>query len=534
MKRYIKVGSLLAVTFAAQAGNVTSQTFFTVKPHFQSASPERVALARDPQFNFYNNGIGGGLSLTVYGSKMTGEGKNKLARFFLPQACNGCCLNVQEYDQAVEDIIPQGNLGSADYSSTKDVEARNFNIVTASGTSGSNDGSFSSRVCFKPSQNVTGLGFLYKQRLTEKCDGNTGFWLEIGLPVERVQNRFILRETINDNGNGPDFNNKGLDGATHVGSMIEAFRQPNWKYGKIDCRCQNAKWGAADLEVKFGYNYVITDCAFLQSYLGFVAPTGTRVSGRFVFEPIVGNNRHWGLLFGTTAGYDLYEKCGWNIAWYLDMASRYLFDNNQIRSFDLVGKPWSRYIETYSSIAQAQDAFNGNRSQFSGTSGINVFTKCVKVKPHYQVDVNTAFDFQKEFECVTTQAEIGFHVYARQAESIDLDCCKAVNNIAIKDIQGTGFTTTARTIKANYKDSYVAIGGVTNPGYLALNPCDINLESAAHPAVVNYSLYGAFGLKSNRECALLGSIGASYEFQNREINSALERWTVWAKFAFGF
>ena len=62
---------------------------------------------------------------------------------------------------------------------------------------------------------------------------------------------------------------------------------------------------------------------------------------------------------------------------FVDNDTRYLFSNHQVRSFDLIGKPWGRYMSTYKTseeAAFAQTTLNEN----SGTSGINVFTQCVR------------------------------------------------------------------------------------------------------------------------------------------------------------
>ena len=61
----------------------------------------------------------------------------------------------------------------------------------------------------------------------------------------------------------------------------------------------------------------------------------------------------------------------------------YLFSKKQIRSFDVEGRPWSRYIDVYQSMTQADEAaaLGGEAGTFLSTPGINVFTRPVNVTP---------------------------------------------------------------------------------------------------------------------------------------------------------
>ena len=75
--------------------------------------------------------------------------------------------------------------------------------------------------------------------------------------------------------------------------MRQAFAQKGWRFGRITPE-KHKKWGVADIELKIGYNSCACDTYTMNSYVGLIVPTGTRVRARYVFEPIVGNNRHFG------------------------------------------------------------------------------------------------------------------------------------------------------------------------------------------------------------------------------------------------
>jgi len=541
MKKFIKVACILAAGIATPIGAATSQSYMPADSLFRKAMPARTAFFKNDLLEeCFCNTWGGAFQTVFYGSRTTrGEGSDKLVKYFLPSTATGCCLNVREYQQAFEQSLSNENtppnLGaSADYDLTKDVEARNLNIVTVNGATGdASAGSFNSRACFTAQRSVFGVGFNYKQKLTRKKNGATGFWLEVALPVERVNNKIEIREQILDNGGGPLLTTPGLDDSPHVGSVKEAFRQNSWRYGKIDPRCQQSNWGVADMELIVGYNTYATECASVDSFMGIVAPTGNRVQGRSLFENVVGNGKHWGVMFGNSIAFDWYKGNCFDIHWYLEMASRYLFENKQVRSYDLLGKPWSRYMEVYSSPEQANAAFSLQGSDprtatSIGTSGINVFTTCLKVTPRFSTVINQAIIFSGLHSCWIWSAEFGYNLFARQQETIKLLDCDPLQGIFLKGIDGNGSATTARTIKSNYAESVVLFN---DPNYnrLELSASDINLDSVAAPAAISHIAYAMLGLKRNANCPCFAGVGASYEFQPREINTTFERWTVWVK-----
>ena len=508
MNRNTKIAFLMAVTAGmARAGcdteNVRGHTFFSVRPQFQSATPERESFFRNDRMTMRDCGWGSAFQAVIFGGKST-RGKD-LGAFFLPGCGNSNCINVLEFDP--------GTVLSQDNNTLKDVEARNFNIETV-------DGTFASKVCFCPKQSVVGVGFVWKQALCYRDNGGVRFWGEISLPVVRVENTMGLRETVTNDGGGA-VDEVGLDGAPRVANMTAAFRQSNWKYGKINAGCDMRKTRVADIELKLGWNSCASELCHVEAYAGIVIPTGNRPKGEFVFEPIVGNNRHFGVMWGYNLGYELWNCEDHKIIVELDLNGRWLFRNHQTRSFDLCDKSWGRYLETYANIEDAQAAATAGDLN-SGTSGINVFTQCVKVSPRFANNFNTAFVYT---HC-DFMAELGWNFFARQREKVELQ--NWAGAAQVKDIGGAGNTNTARTIKNNYPDSFVDVAD-----YQALALSDLNLDSAAHPAVLSHIIYGAIGYNWSDRCypTFIG-LGASYEFAH--VNTAISHWTVWGKAGISF
>jgi hypothetical protein len=477
--------------------------------------PERVSLFRNELLEECQ-GFGGALEIVPYGGGTTQDGRNKFARYFLPPGCNATILRVKEYNPERE-INP---ANTDDGSPLKDLEARHFNIRTVNET-------FASIISIFPEQTVAGVGIAYKQTLTAKCDGTPGFWIEISIPIERVHNRMNLKEVVENTGGGPR-PELGLDNALRVGTMTEGLSQKTWLFGKI-LKKSLVETGVADVELKFGYNSWACDTYTIAAYGTIVIPTGTHVRGKTMFEPIVGNNRHFGFSLGSSYAYQVWCKGAYTVQMFLDNNTRYLFSNYQVRSFDPIGKPWGRYMETYRGSEEAFQA-SKNNDQNSGTSGINIFTQCIRVSPYLAGSFNTAFLLTRHCDCTSFELEGGYNFFVRQAEHIDFDPSSTISDAAFKAVNGTGRTTIARNIVDNFRASEFSI----SERYAALSNCDIDVESAAHPATISNTIYATLGYRWERECPFFVAIGGSYEFTTLEVNAAPDRWLLWGKFAVTF
>lgn len=499
-----------AITWV-NANDVTSHTFFTVRPVYQTAMPEKCSFFRN---DLLENCYGGALELVPFGGRSTNS--EGLAKFFLPSTCDeDSTIAVAEFPG-----IPNGAF-SVDGSRNNDVEARHFNIQTKRGT-------FRSNLQFIPQQRYFGFGITYRQRIT-KCNGRTGWWFEFSTPIMHVKNQICLKERIIDDGGGAN-GEIGLDNSPRVANMIAAFKQRNWKWGRIDNSQDNVKTALGDIELKIGYNTINNACCQLNSYFGAILPTGNKPRSEMVFEAVVGNNHHYGFMFGNAINFDLWSSGCWALSSKWDVNNRYMFRNHQTRAVDLVGKEWSRYMETYSSKDQAVTADLVTTPieirENSGTSGINVFTRRLRVDPQFSTDINTAWVLSYKKGCGMWIGEAGFNFYARQAEKLTLDCC-AVNGAALKSVLGLGRTTFTRTIRDN-----VPCADFIIPNYKLISVCDFDLASAAHPAILSYILYGAVGYKWCGACPATVALGGSYETES--VNTVLRRWMVWSKLVLSF
>lgn len=510
---------ILILSNNLNSGDFYSQSFYSPRPTFQSSMPEKVSFFRPDSLDS-TPGPGFEIQFVPYGSKTTSKGSERLAVYFLPETAVNGCINIMETDP----FASEQELNLADLNEAKTVEARNLNIETV-------NQNFKSKVCFSPVQKLAGLGITFRQRLNYDAKGFTKYWFEFSTPIVHVTTNMNLREEIINDGGGVAKNANGstaigLDDSPRVANAIQAFNQPNWCYGKIACH-DLEKWCLADIELKLGWNHIRTYCCVMNSYIGLVVPSGNTPKAKYLFEPLGGNNNHFGFMFGGGTYYQWWKSGCHSISVNIDTCYRYLFSNHQLRSFDPISKPWGRYQEVYANSQQAQNALEESvvdptQASRSGTSGINAFTLPTEVTPQFSTDINTAFQYLYEMPDSRYMVEGGFNFWANQAERVRIDDCYL--STAVKGLQGAGEFTLARTIKDNFSGSNYSIEDYT---YQPLRTSDLNLESASQPSGLASILYLTAGYQWNRDFPKFIALGGSWE--GGANNTIMDRWTAWFK-----
>ena len=504
---------------------VQSRSTFVFRPQFQIGSPEYLTASRE-RMDAKEDGNGGSLQLTLFGGRSTKPGK--LASYFTPD-CKTCLRANSENTDGTTDLI-----------------AQHFNVNLQE-----QDGQetlFSSRISFCPRVKTIGLGIVYRHNLHQLLSDcydpeERHAWFEISTPLTRIETTMGLSERITTSQTLEAEKVEELD-QTFYSSMKAAFNQNAWCYGKINGCCECSETRLADITVMLGYETVKCDCCLIESYIGFLAPTGNRRCGHYVLEPIVGHAKHWGFVKGTNIIGKLWEDCEQERLLQVAMTihGQYLFKKEEIRSFDLKNKPWSRYMEVYKNEAQAQEALNLQESSeeaaaLLSTPGINVFTKCLCVRPKLSITSNTAFIYSgKRFK-----GEAGYNFYAKQSECVEL--CGWKQGPALKAARGQGKTNGLRTINIDRDESERDIKpchdafDTTEPFARyecnVIKACDIDLESATHPYFFSHTFYGSIGARwDDKKYPMYIDFGGSYEYGCE--NMVLNRWTAWAKLGASF
>lgn len=565
----ISIFGLLAALCAAPgltAQDVSSISVWKSRPQFQVNSPELLSSFRGNQTHDPKTHCNGGaVEFVLFGGKSTNS--DELARYFLP-------FNKKK--------IVAGEFGStAVLNGTADVIANYFGVwtspnVNAAGTFNTTDLTYQSEITLCPEQKTFGIGFAWRQSFARE-GADTGWFFALNTPLMRVQNNLGFKEKVIDAGGGSvpaGFVGSmqaallgapvlGFGATTLAGDLtFTATAAKVFKYGKIcpNTECGNrgnanvvlnntgcgsrrgncddkskcgSRWGLGDIEIRVGYESTRTETCYGEAWFGIVAPTGNKPTAEFLFEPVVGNNKHFGFILGTSYGFQLWQDCEDRAVMLdIDTYGRYLLSNTQRRSFDLKDKQWSRYLWVYPSA----DSVPFTDIQ----PGINYFTQEMRVHPRFERSFNSALSYRG----CRWDVEAGYNFYARSAEKVCL-MKKWNENVGIAGFDLTLATNVAAFTANNATISKfegiqcpavidtATIGGTVVPTYIPVKETDINLASAATPAVLSQIIYGTIGGHwDEREYPAFVNIGGSYEFGDD--NVVMNRWLVWAKAGFSF
>jgi len=220
-----------------------------------------------------------------------------------------------------------------------------------------------------------------------------------------------------------------MNGCVTFGDMQEPIC-----YGRMS-KCRLTETRLADVHFALGYNFVRKCDGHLGAHIYVGAPTGNRPCAKYLFEPIVGNGKHWELGLGLTSSYVFWrDECEEDIYMgvYWDANLTHLFKTCQCRSFDYLCNPNSRYALLCKMGPNATDdtelfAANGTRDslkyQYQGSlvPAINRTTFKVDVKIPFQVDWAIKLAY---YRC-NWSFDVGYNLWARTGEKFcrATDCC---------------------------------------------------------------------------------------------------------------
>ena len=209
-------------------------------------------------------------------------------------------------------------------------------------------------------------------------------------------------------------------GQTTLGDMQDPI-----KYGRFPI-CSLKRTRIADIRTSLGWNMWQEEDHHFGAFVQLVAPTGTRPSACYLFEPIVGNGRHWELGGGITSSYIFWRSCECEdnyLGVWFDATITHLFNSCQRRSFDFCGKPNSRYMlltqmgPVNTSIEDGILVNGANEPvlyqyQQKLIPAINWSTLNVDVKIDVQADIVLKFGYVKN----NWNVDLGYNFWARTGE----------------------------------------------------------------------------------------------------------------------
>ncbi|MGA9530492.1 MAG: hypothetical protein WBQ73_01240, partial [Candidatus Babeliales bacterium] len=389
---------------------------------------------------------------------------------------------------------------------------------------------------------------------------------------------YMSRQLISRSQMVPDVTT-AFKGAYYVGDM-----QP-LAYGKIDGPRTEA--GLSDIYVELGKTCLSKDRYNLGVHVLLGIPTGTRATSEWLFEPMIGNGKHWELGFGAYGYIDVCRSpCGegiWSV--YGGFVLSHLFSSEQCRSYDFrCSGPGSRYllVEEMGSPVVGECTFDELADtpvehQYHGKvmPGINVSTLRSEIAISLQADFTLECCYRSD-NC--WDIDVGYNFWARTAEHLVCrdrfpENCFAVkgdaqiygfspihiplnatqSNATVRRAQGSGSASQQFT-NANADNAAIArfqgsdlsqtlsgsnITGITISAVsgsrqaILLKDKDIDAVSGLARSAVTHSFFGAASYRYQYEgdTDLYVQIGAKIEVDGtgERQKSVFDQWGVWFK-----
>jgi hypothetical protein len=348
-----------------------------------------------------------------------------------------------------------------------------------------------------PEQEQFGALFVARKDLKNvfHWDFLDNLWVGAQVPIAFVKNKINFSET-----------------STLTPTIFSKLSSQNYIYDRI-VQCTDSL-GFTELELMFGAHFQPANSLQIGTRTGLIVPLGNKYDGKIFYEAIRGYNRHlaWETTVNTQVPLNCSEVC--NFLLYMDFQSILLFPNNQRRTFDLVDRPWSRYLLMVTDTGQIN------------VPGVNLLTPEVKVKPFNLIDVCAGFRVKKG----NLEVQLGFDLWAHGNEEVELkEPWRA--NFGIAAPSGTtplGFPATASksTIKT-LAPTDTDING--DPEFVPILAEDLDFRSGVSRGTYTTGIELAIGWVHNHE-RVSGFIGAGGFVDFPASNAALQLWGIWFKF----
>lgn len=281
------------------------------------------------------------------------------------------------------------------------------------------------------------------------------------------------------------------------------------------------------IELDLSYNYLPIKHVSIETYFGCLIPlhkiesdSNINKNNKFIFYPDSISNKFFGIQYGTTISLFLYHNNERTIKFVLGNNLLYFLPENEIRSFDLDGKSWSRYLPAYK---------NFGTSIQEEAPLTNFLTYTCRISPNFSNIATTELHYIKN----TFDLALGYSLFARQSESVTI--LDDLQNVVLKgtnqDIANPLSLVRNIKLRLPYEDVQgIEIDQDTNQKILNLNyyyskidNTMIDISSATHPAVFCGELYIKGSIICFEEIQLLS--GVSYRFSHN--NTAIEYATAW-------
>lgn len=450
-----------------------SKTFMWTRPVFFNNAAEQSAW----HDFIYNKPSKGGSTVQIKSMYQKSLSKERIKQYFL-FGCNNELLVAGDNSNCVKN---------------RDVRAEWLGIQ--------ND-QFSGKLTINPEQRQVGFSITAHKDISNLFDISflQDYWVSIELPVFAVTNRLNLEQY--------DVHNTA---ATEPNDIISAFNQKKWLYAKMPK--ERSALNAVGLLFKFGRAFLSEDHYQIAYYSIVNVPFGGGQNAEYLFDAYAGTNQHVGFGNGVTFQILLNQDATkYAFCWFLNLEHLFLIHNKQMRTFDLIGKPWSRYM-LYNKKDGAPNLLE---------PGVNIFTYKCRVRPYNFVEFSTGWRIISEkYEC-----EFGYDLWGHGDERVKVLCHVDESYGIAGSNTGSIPTSASQSTIGNQADNDEDENG--DPLFVPVRFSDIDITSAEGQSAINHRMHASYAyLHKGESVDGFITIGGSLEFPQK--NTALHVWTVWFK-----
>ena len=302
------------------------------------------------------------------------------------------------------------------------------------------------------------------------------------------------------------------------GNFLFGDMDTPWCAGKFDF-ARRTRNGLADIDVIVGYNYLNDDCYHVGFYALAVLPTGKKRKNLFIFDPVVGNGKHFELGGGISAHTVLWSGEDSNLALFFEGNVTHLFRSRQCRSFDLRDNgPFSRYM--------LLKEYDTNGSAFTYNNNLISATCFTNREVDVSVGVKGDASLKLAYRWCGLGFDVGYNLYGHSREKIEVRCNSCPGAIdrryfAIKGTEGVCCQNYAIATVPDNGNQIFAAGATFPAGSTAPEGCDplppYNISvTTSNPSKASQSNATAFhagtrmsGTISDADCSACINVGST-------------------------
>jgi hypothetical protein len=372
-----------------------------------------------------------------------------------------------------------------------------------------------------------------------------GLWARLDLPIVRTDfNINLINKPQGDPSSvleadlygtsaafDPVYNSfkDALKGDEKVGTL------PALNYAKI-CGSRT-KTSLANMRITLGYDWFRRECWHFASAWLFVLPIGTRPTGEYVFEPVVGNYRRFELGTELNFAYELWHNCdsSHTFTFFADGYLNWVVPTRNKRTLSIIPQnakldqsTWSQYL--------LLKKYNSSNTVVGQERVANITTGDLKIGA--SVEGAGALLFQWNCNCM--MSGIGYEIWGRAHEHAKSRCFEIkANTYALQGVSQWNGTVTNGAAEDNNQNAPTST--ISTPGTIStafstgsyLTNDDLDICSALHPAAISNKIWGFVGYNwNNCDWQPFVLIGGEAEFGTD--NAALSQWGIVGKGGLSF